>query len=120
MATTEEAGPSKSMADPSSATERDIASTDEFLMRLVTLCASLSGAAIFLLTDISLGLLFRLAFGSLILGVLCALKGRLMSATDSGATPAADLLRWKKRCAELSAAALVAGLCLAAGGVLLR
>lgn len=126
MAITEEAGPSNGLVGPSpAAADRDIAATDEFLMRLITLCASLSGAMIYLLTDVSLGILFRLAMIGLLLALVCALKGRLMAAVEGGqpealATQSRDLLRRKKRCAELTAAALVLGLCLAAGGVWLR
>jgi hypothetical protein len=107
--------------------ERDLIDADALLSRLITLNAALAGAAIFLLTDSSLGIMFRGALVLLIAATICALKGRLLRATpvansdaDAEAKQIQSMLRTKQRCIDLCAFGLVVALMLAAGGVLTR
>jgi hypothetical protein len=101
---------------------------NDALGRLVTLSASLAGGGVFLLTDYTLGPLFRAAVVLMLVALVCALKGMQSSvaATLSELSPqqvrqeAQRLLAAKTRWLQRSALALLFGLILAVTGMLLR
>ena len=108
------------------AARRELGRIGDWLARMVTLSASLTGGGVFLLTDYTLALPFRVAVVLLLGGTICAVQG-LTTGIDGGGPPheptaerARRLLHKKTWWLRRSLTALLAGLGLAVAGMLLR
>ena len=87
------------------------------LLRLATLSAALAGGGIFLLTDWTMGLPFRIATGFCLAAFALALGGLARRSSPGGA---ASLVEARWRWFNASAATLLAALSTALVGIVLR
>jgi hypothetical protein len=117
LATSQDDELQSTAADPApDLIRRELLRADDLLARLVTLNAILTGGAVCLLVEETLGRPIRAAAIVLCIALACGIKGALVRVNAETEV----VLQQKRRWLEGSAAALLIGLILAVGGILMR